>query len=80
MQVIRDVFRNFIIRDLRPLEDRDGVRIGEDVRIHKEAEKGGKTKYVLRFLKDTPERRKSPIRDRLEEHNIDFEEGPSFTV
>ncbi len=70
---IRELFRGIILRDLRPLEDKDGVRIGEDVRIHKE-----KDAYVVRFLRGSDEKRRKTIRDRLNEAKIKFKEGKDY--
>lgn len=76
MQEIRDAFRGLMLRDLRPVEDKEGVRIGEDVRITKESDGS----YLVRFLKDTTEKRKKQIRDRLNEQKIKFKEGKDFTA
>ena len=73
MQEIRDVFRGLMLRDLRPVEDKEGVRIGEDVRITKE-----KDGYLVRFLKDTPEKRRKQVRDKLNEQKIKFKEGKEY--
>ncbi|GIW71682.1 MAG: hypothetical protein KatS3mg102_1224 [Planctomycetota bacterium] len=75
MDDIREAFRGVMLRDLRPIEDKDGVRIGEDVRIYKEKEG-----YVLRFLKGTDEKRRKQIRDRLQVHQIAFQEGKDFVL
>jgi len=74
MQEIKDAFRGLILRDLRPLEDKDGVRIGEDVRIHKEKDKA----YVLRFLKGTEEKRRKQIREKLDGGTVKYTEGKDF--
>ena len=74
MQEIRDAFRGLILRDLRPIEDKDGVRVGEDVRIHKEKDKG----YVLRFLKGTDEKRKKQVREKLDTADVEYTEGKDF--
>jgi hypothetical protein len=74
MQEIREAFRGIILRDLRPVEDKDGVRVGEDVRITRE--KDGS--YLVRFLKGTEEKRKKAIRDTLNGKNIQFKEGKEF--
>lgn len=73
MQEIREAFRGLILRDLRPIEDKDGVRIGEDVRIHKE-----KDKYVLRFLKGSEEKRRKQIREKLDTADVEYTEGKDF--
>lgn len=73
MQAIRDAFRGLILRELRPLEDKDGLRIGEDCRIHKD-----KNTYVLRFLRGSEEKRRQSVRDRLELNNIKFKEGKDY--
>jgi hypothetical protein len=70
---IRDCFKGIMLRDLRPVEDRDGVRIGEDVRIHREKES-----FVVRFLKNTDEKRRKTVRDRLNEAKIKFKEGKDY--
>ncbi len=75
MQEIRDAFRGIMLRDLRPVEDKDGVRIGEDVRIYKE-----KKGYKLRFLAGTPESRRKQIRDRLETNEITYTEDKDFRL
>lgn len=75
MQPIRDAFRGIMLRDLRPVEDKEGVRIGEDVRIYKE-----KNGYTVRFLAGTPEPRRKQIRDRLEAHDIEYKEAADFRL
>jgi hypothetical protein len=71
---IREAFRGLILRDLRPVEDRDGVRVGEDVRIHKDAGKG----FVVRFLKGTDEKRRKAVREKLETADVEYTEGKDF--
>jgi hypothetical protein len=73
VQQIKDAFRGLILRDVRPLEDREGVRIGEDCRIYKE-----RAGFVLAFLKGSEEKRRKQIRDRLELNKISFQEGKDF--
>ena len=72
-QDIRDAFRPLVLRDLRPIEDKDGLRVGEDCRVTKE-----KDKYVVRFIKGTDEKRKKQIREKLETAAIPFTEGKEF--
>ncbi len=74
MQEIRDAFRGLILRDLRPIEDKDGVRVGEDVRVHKEKDKG----YVVRFLKGTDEKRRKAVREKLDTGAVQYSEGKDF--
>jgi len=62
MQEIRDAFRGMVLRELRPVEDKDGFRVGEDVRISKDKDKG----FVVRFLKGTEEKRRKAIREKLD--------------
>jgi hypothetical protein len=81
VQEIKEAFRGVVLRDLRPLEDKDGVRLGEDVRISKETEKtkeGTASYFLLRFLKDTKESRKKFIRDTLNEKGIRYKEGKDY--
>ena len=73
MQKIREAFRGLILRELRPIEDKDGVRIGEDVRIHKE-----KDKYILRFLKGSEEKRRKQIREKLDTADVEYTEGKDY--
>ena len=73
MQQIKDAFRGLILRDVRPLEDRVGVRVGEDCRIYKE-----KAGFVLAFLKGSGEKRRKQVRDKLELNKIKFQEGKDF--
>ena len=73
MQEIRDAFRGLMLRDLRPIEDKDGFRVGEDVRVHKE-----KDSYVLRFLKGTDEKRKKSIKEKLDTAKVKYTEGKEF--
>jgi hypothetical protein len=72
-QDIRDAFRQLVLRELRPIEDRDGLRVGEDVRVTKE-----KDKYLVRFLKGTDEKRKKVIREKLDMANVAYTEGKDF--
>ncbi len=74
LQEIRDAFRGLILRDLRPIEDKDGVRIGEDVRIHKEKDKG----YVVRFLKGTDEKRRKAVREKLDLAQVQYTEAKDY--
>ncbi len=74
LEDLKEAFRGVMLRDLRPVEDKDGVRIGEDVRISKEKDGG----YLVRFLKDTKELRKKAIRDSLSAKNIKFKEGKDY--
>jgi hypothetical protein len=73
MQDIREAFRGLVLRDLRPIEDKDGVRIGEDVRIHKD-----KKGYVVRFLKGTEEKRRKQIREKLDLATIEYSVGADY--
>ena len=75
MEQIREVFRNVMLRDLRPIEDLDGIRLGEEVRIHK-----GKKGYVLRFLRGLDERKRVTYRDRLDESGVAYTEGKDYTL
>ena len=75
MQPIRDAFRGIMLRDLRPVENKDGVRIGEDVRIYKD-----RSGYTVRFLAGTPESRRKQIRDRLDAHEIRYKEAADFRL
>ena len=74
MQEIREAFRGMILRELRPIEDKDGVRVGEDVRVHKDKDKG----YVLRFLKGTEEKRRKAIREKLDTARVKYAEGKEY--
>jgi hypothetical protein len=74
MQEIKDAFRGIVVRDLRPIEDKDGVRVGEDVRVTKE--KDGS--YLVRFLKNTDEKRRKHVRDALNLKHVNFKEGKDF--
>ena len=74
LQEIRDAFRGLILRDLRPLEDKDGFRVGEDVRIHKEKDKG----FVVRFLKGTDEKRRKVVREKLDLAEVEYTEGKDY--
>lgn len=73
MQEIRDVFPGFLtkFRD----KEREGVKIGEDVRISKQ-----KDGFLVQFLKGTEEKRRRQIRDKLNEKNIKYKEGADYTV
>ncbi|MFC1705281.1 hypothetical protein ACFL59_00480 [Planctomycetota bacterium] len=73
MDRIRDAFRGVILRDLRPLEDKDGVRIGENCRIYKD-----KKGYTVRFLKGTEEKQRKTVRDKLDLAKIEYKEGKDW--
>jgi hypothetical protein len=75
METIKDAFRGFFFKDLKPIEKREGLRIGDILRVHKE-----KGKYILRFLKGTQEKTRQQYRDRLDEHTVEYEEGEDFTL
>jgi hypothetical protein len=77
MSEIRECFRGLMLRELRPIEDKDGLRIGEDVRIIKEKDAKDKG-YTVRFLKGTAETRKKMIRDKLRDANISFKEDKDY--
>lgn len=74
LQDIRDAFRGLVLRELRPVEDKDGFRVGEDVRVHIEKDKG----YVVRFLKGTDEKRRKGVRERLETSGLKYSEGKDY--
>ena len=74
MQDLRDAFRGMILRDLRPIVDKDGVRVGEDVRVVKEKDKG----YIVYFLKGSEEKRRKAIREKLDMGNVKYTEGKDF--
>ena len=83
MDDLKTAFRGVMLRDIRPIEDKDGVRVGEDVRITRETEKekgkdGGATYYLVRYLKDTKESRRKQVRDQLNGSTIKFKEGKDF--
>jgi hypothetical protein len=73
MDELKEVFRGLILRPLRPVEDKDGVRIGEDVRVTKE-----KDAFLVRFLKDTAEKRRKQIRETLTTKGVTFKEGKDY--
>lgn len=75
LQEIQDAFRGLVLRDLRPTEDKDGVRVGEDVRIHREKDKKD---YVVRFIKGTDEKRRKQVREKLDMANVKYTEGKDF--
>jgi hypothetical protein len=75
MQEIRDAFRGIMLRDLRPIEDKDGVRIGEDVRVYQE-----KSGFTVRFLAGTPESRRKQVRDKLDGSNVGYKEGKDYRL
>jgi len=62
-------------RPVRPIEDRNGLRIGEDVRIYK-----GKKGYELAFLRGSDEKRRKAVRDKLDESKIEYKEVKDFKL
>lgn len=74
MQEIKDAFRGLVLRALRPIEDKEGLRVGEDVRVTKE--KDGT--YLVRFLQKSDEKRRKQIRDQLNLAKVKFKEGKDF--
>ena len=83
MDDLKTAFRGVMLRDIRPIEDKDGVRVGEDVRITRETEKekgkdGGATYYLVRYLKDTKESRRKQVRHAVilgSDHHVSVTRG-----
>ncbi len=76
MEPIKEAFRGVILQTLRPVEDKEGVRIGEDVRVHKEKDGA----FVVRFLKGTDEKRRKAIRDKLAEGKVKYKEAKDYAL
>lgn len=73
MDEIKDAFRGVMTRPVRPIEDREGLRIGEDCRIYK-----GKKGYEVAFLKGTEEKRRKMVRDKLDQAGVEYTEIKDF--
>jgi hypothetical protein len=73
LDAIKDAFRGVMLQSLRPIEDKDGVRIGEDCRVYKD-----KKGFTVSFLKGTPEKRRKQVRDKLEGSRVEFKEGKDY--
>lgn len=75
MERIKEAFRGVFIKELKPAEDKEGVRIGDNVRVYKNGDK-----FLVRFLKGTVEKDRKKIRDRLNENKIPYSVGDDFTL
>jgi hypothetical protein len=75
MEELKRAFGSVFLRDIRTVEpDKKGFLVGDDLRVHDE---GGK--YVLRFLKGTPESTRTGYRKKLDEAAIGYKVGRDFT-
>lgn len=72
---IKTLFRGMFIRDLRPAEDRDGIRLGDDIRIHKE-----KGVFAIRFSPAITPAKRARIEDRLKLADIKYVVLDGFTL
>jgi hypothetical protein len=75
LQKIKEAFRGAFLKDLRPIEDREGLRLGEDVRFHMDKEV-----CIVRFLKGTDEKTRKQYRDKLDLAGVSYKEGKDFTL
>ena len=62
-----------MLQPLRPIEDKEGVRIGEDCRVYKD-----KKGFTVAFLKGTPEKRRKQVRDKLDQSQVEYKEGKEY--
>ncbi len=72
---IKAVFRGMFIRDLRRVESRDGVCLGDDIRIHKD-----KGRFVIRYSPAMRHLKRKRIEERLDLASIQYVVQDDFTL
>jgi hypothetical protein len=76
LDVLKKALPGMFFKDLSRFEpDKTGVAIGDNIRIHEDAEKG----FVLRFLRDTAYGSRKQVTDRLDQAKLPYVLGDDFT-